>query len=181
MTTLTRRAHRAALTVLLLAATSCLARNPAPPAQAPAPLFDPTVFFAGRTHGEGTLHVRVGSTRALQVEGIGRSAADGSFTLDQTVTYADGVVETRSWRMRRLDAGHYAATLSDARGAVQAEVRGNVFHLRYLIRQPAVYMEQWLYLAADGQSVANQAQVTVLGVPWARLAETITRRPTAGE
>ena len=181
MTTLALRAHRAVGAVLILASTSCLARNPAPPARVSAPLFDPTVFFAGRTHGEGILHVRAGSTRALQVEGVGRFTADGTFALDQTVTFASGVVETRTWRMRRLNAGHYAATLSDAKGEVQAEVRGNAFHLRYLIRQPAVYMEQWLYLAADGQSAANQAQVTVLGVPWARLAETITRRSTAGE
>jgi len=167
--------------LLLAVATGCLAGNPAPPAQTPAPLFDPTVFFAGPTHGEGALHVRAGSSRTLRVEGIGRTDADGAFQLDQTVTFADGAVETRTWRMRRVDAGHYAATLSDAKGEVQAETSGNRFHLRYLMRQPAVYMEQWLYLAPDGQSVANQAQVTVLGIPWARLAETITRGPIIKE
>jgi len=30
-------------------------------------------------------------------------------------------------------------------------------------------------LNADGLTVHNQAQVTVLGIPWARLSETITR------
>ena len=58
---------------------------------------------------------------------------------------------------------------------VRAESSGSLFHLRYLLRQPAVYMEQWLYLQPDGRSVANFAQVTVLGVPWVRLSETITR------
>lgn len=161
--------------LLLVAVTACLADGPARPARVPAPLFDPTVFFAGRTRGEGNLNLRIGPTRALRVDGVGRTGADGTFELDQTVTYADGNVETRTWHMRRVDAGHYAATLSDAKGEVVAETSGNLFHLRYLMRQPAVYMEQWLYLAPDGQSVANQAQVTILGVPWARLAERITR------
>lgn len=168
-------ARHAVALLLLVAVTACLDDGPARRAPVRAPLFDPTIFFAGPTRGEGALHLRIGSTRALRVDGVGRTGTDGTFTLDQTVTYADGKVETRTWHMRRVDAGHYAATLSDAKGEVVAETSGNLFHLRYLIRQPAVYMEQWLYLAADGQSVANEAQVTILGIPWARLAERITR------
>jgi hypothetical protein len=168
-------------TLLLVAVAGCLPDNPAPPPQPASPLFDPIVFFAGRTHGEGALRLRGRAARTLRVEGVGRTDTDGTFQLDQAVTYADGAVETRTWRMRRVDAGHYLATLSDAKGEVQAEASGNMFHLRYLIRQPAVYMEQRLYLAADGRSVVNQAQVTVLGVPWARLAETITREGSPRE
>ena len=68
------------------------------------------------------------------------------------------------------------ATLSHASGDVDAEVTGNLFHLRYRIRQPRVYMEQWLYLQPGGRTVLNQAEVTVLGIPYAGLSETITRR-----
>jgi Protein of unknown function (DUF3833) len=171
-----RTSSRRALAALLLSGSSaCLAGLPPRPATAPMPAFDPTRFFAGRTHGEGTLDVRVGKDRTLRVEGTGRTEADGRFRLDQTVTYGDGTTETRRWLLERVDSTHFSATLSDARGEVRAESIGNRFHLRYLIRQPAVYMEQWLYLQPDGRSVANLAQVTVLGVPWARLAETITR------
>jgi hypothetical protein len=172
------RRRRATLVAPLLLAASlagCLAGFPSRPDVAPQPAFDPTVFFAGRTHGEGTLDVRVGRDRTLRVEGTGHSAADGSFVLDQTVTYDDGAVETRTWALRRVDATHYTATLSDAKGDVTAEATGNRFHLRYLLRQPAVYMEQWLILQPDGRTVRNDAQVTVLGVPWARLSEVITR------
>ena len=176
MTRLLRSTRLSALALLALA-SGCLAGFPTTPTPQPQPGFDPTVFFAGHTHGEGTLDVRVGSDRTLSVEGIGRTDADGSFRLDQTITYGDGAVETREWHLRRVDAQHYTATLSDAKGDVSAETSGNLFHLRYLLRQPAVYMEQWLYLRPDGRSVDNQAQVTVLGVPWARLAETITRVP----
>ena len=83
--------------------------------------------------------------------------------------------------MRRVSAGRFTATLSDAKGEVTAESSGNLFHLRYLLRQPAMYMEQWLYLKPDGQSAENLAQVTVMGVPWARLTETITRVDAAAQ
>lgn len=159
----------------LVAAGGCLAGLPPRPLVAPAPSFDPTLFFAGHSHGEGKLDYRIGHDRTLRVEGWGRTERDGSFRLDQTITYDDGSVETRVWLLRRADAGHFTASLSDADGEVRAESRDTLFHLRYLLRQPAVYMEQWLYLQPDGRSVANFAQVTVLGVPWVRLSETITR------
>ena len=167
--------RRIGATLLLAVAGGCLGAFPPRPRVAAEPALDPTRFFAGHTHGEGTLDVRVGADRALRVEGMGRAEADGSFRLDQTITFGDGAVETRVWRLRRVDARHFTATLSDAKGEVRAESDGSRFHLRYLLRQPAVYMEQWLDLEPDGRTVANQAQVTVLGVPWARLSETITR------
>jgi hypothetical protein len=167
-----RRALGAGFVISL---SGCLAGLPPRPAVAPEPVFDPAQFFAGPTHGDGTLDLRIGSDRTLRVEGMGRTEADGSFRLDQTVTYGDGAVETRVWHLRRQEGGQYTATLSDAKGEVHAEVSGTLFHLRYLLRHPAVYMEQWIYLQPDGRSAKNLAQVTVLGVPWARLAETITR------
>ena len=160
---------------VLVFLTGCLPRFTTQPIQAPEPVFDPMVFFAGRTNGEGALDLRFGAKRTLRVDGMGRMEPDGSFRLDQTVAYADSSVEKRFWILRRVNATHYAATLSDAKGDVSAEVKGNLLHLRYLVRQPAVYVEQWLYLQPGGRTVDNQMQVTVLGVPWARLSETITR------
>lgn len=160
---------------LLIAASGCLASHPPRPAQAPVPAFDPIVFFAGRTHGVGTLVARFSATRSIRVESTGKTEQDGSFRLDQTITLGNGSVHTRFWRIRRVDSTHYSATLSDATGDVTADTDGNRFHLRYLLRRPAVYVEQWLYLQPDGRSATNLAQVTVLGVPWARLTETITR------
>lgn len=170
------RTTRSILAVsFIVVVDGCLAGLPPRPAVAPEPSFDPTLFFAGHTHGEGKLDSRIGHDRTLRVEGAGRTESDGRFRLDQTITYDNGSVETRVWLLSRTDGGHFTAALSDAKGEVRAESSGNLFHLRYLMRSPAVYMEQWLYLQPDGRSVANFAQVTVLGVPWVRLSETITR------
>ena len=167
--------RRSLALTLMAVSTGCLSSLPERTQPSPQPRFDPTQFFAGATHGQGTLDVRVGSDRQVTVEGQGRAEPDGTFRLEQTVTYGDGSVEQRVWLLRRVDSTHFAGALSDASGDVTAEVRGNLFHLRYRIRHPAVYMEQWLYLQPGGRRVQNLAQVTVLGIPWARLSETITR------
>ncbi len=145
------------------------------PVTAANPTLGFEVFFAGHTHGKGTLELITGQRRSLQIKGHGYTEADGSFRLDQVVTYDDGAVERRTWRLVKRDQGSYTGTLTDADGPVSAEVTGNRFHLRYLLREPAVYMEQYLYLQPDGRKLLNLATVTVIGIPWARLTEEITR------
>lgn len=135
----------------------------------------PEVFFAGRTEGRGELTLRGGSPRSLQVASEGRQDPDGTFRLDQTITFGDGTIERRTWHLRAIDSRTYSGTLSDAAGDMRGEVEGNVFRLRYLLRQPAVYVQQRLYLQSDERTVINLGEVTVLGMPWARLEERIVR------
>ena len=170
-----RLARRSALLLACALASGCLPSLAARPAVAPTPPFDPVAFFSGHTHGDGVLEQRFGGGRHLSVEGNGTRHGDGTFQLDQTITYDDGTTETRRWVLRRKDATSWTATLSDAQGEVTAETSGNLFHLRYQIRSPRVFMEQWLYLQPDGHAVLNLAEVTVLGVSYAHLSETITK------
>ena len=170
-----RAIRRSALLLACSLASGCLPSLAARPEVTSAPSFDPVAFFTGHTHGEGVLEERFGKGRHLSVEGNGYQNAEGSFQLDQTITYDDSTRETRRWVLKRSTATSWTATLSDAQGEVTAETSGNLFHLRYQIRSPRVFMEQWLYLQPDGRSVLNLAEVTVLGVPYAHLSETITK------
>ena len=154
----------------------CLGAFPPPPEALDHPVFSPEVFFAGRTQGIGRLERLVGRSQGLRVESHGRFEPDGSFRLDQAVTFDDGSVERRSWRMQRTGPHTYAATLSDAAGPVSLEVDGNRLRIRYRMR-PAVSMDQRLDLRPDGRSALNRATVSVLGIPWARVTEEITRLP----
>lgn len=155
--------------------SGCLEPLAPRPQRAAQPMLDPVAFFTGQTRGEGTLDRRFVAGRRLTVEGVGRVLADSTLQLDQTITFRDGIVETRRWLLRRRGAGGYTATLSDASGAVSTDVTGNLLHLRYRIRWPRVYMEQWLYLDRDGRTVLNYAEVSVLGIAWLHLSERITR------
>ena len=142
------------------------------PQLSPQPKFRPEVFFLGATRGQGTLVTRGKPAARYTVENHGSIESDSLFRLDQRVTFADGTVEFRTWQIRRLDEHRYSAKLSHAAGDVSAETNGNLFHLRYLVRRPGIYMEQWLYLQPDG-TVLNIGRVKILGFLLAQLSETI--------
>lgn len=140
------------------------------------PTMRPETFFAGTTTGWGVIQTRDGRpSRPFEVSSEGTTQRDGHFRLSQTVRFADGKVDRRVWVMTRIDATHYRASLSDARGPVRAEVHGNVFHLEYPLRRRGVVMEQWLYLLPDGKTVLNTGTIRALGIPVARLSERISR------
>ena len=159
------------LAALLLAA--CAAAPVSHVAPTGGTEFRPELFFSGATHGEGTLSVRGKRSQRFSVEGRGTVESPNLFRLDQTVTFASGAVQSRTWQIHRLDASRFSAKLSDAAGPVSAETNGNVFHLRYLLHWPAIYMEQWLYLQPDGRTVLNIGKVKIFGIVLAHLSETI--------
>jgi hypothetical protein len=136
----------------------------------------PEAFFAGTTTSTGVLENRDGApTKRFHVEGHGQMLPDGSFRLDQSVTFGHGAPKMRSWIMRRVGTHHYTATLTDASGPVKGEAYGKLFHLRYPMKTPfGGEMEQWLYLQPDGHTLINEATVSLLGVVVAHLSERIT-------
>lgn len=101
---------RFAVAAVLLSLSGCLSAPPLHPGASDRPELRPEVFFAGRTNGTGELEARGRAPRSMRVEGFGRSEVDGTFRLDQTVTFADGAVETRTWLMRRVDSHAYTAS-----------------------------------------------------------------------
>jgi hypothetical protein len=175
--------RRIGLLSIATASLLLVACPPGFPAQTvePGPVLDPFAFFDGPTRGEGVLRFWLGVRKPLTVDGFGQLTSDGTFQLDQTITYADGKVETRQFLLRQTDANRYTGSLTGAVGTVRATVTGNLLHLRYLMRKPGVFVEQWLYLQPDGRTVINQAEITVLGIPFARLSEQITHEASSSE
>ncbi|QXQ05319.1 DUF3833 domain-containing protein [Sphingosinicellaceae bacterium] len=144
--------------------------------QAPAPGFDPIVFFAGHTEGRGSLAVVLQHRNPTLVEGHGVVASDGSIDLDQIVRKGDGKPTRRTWHLYRVSPARYSGTLSDARGMVTGTVEGNQLHLIFDMKN-GLHAQQFLYLRSNGQSARNRMIVTKLGIPVASLDETIVRLP----
>lgn len=138
------------------------------------PTFDPIAFFAGHTHGRGTLKVLTKRRQTVTVEGHGVTERGGGIVLDQDVRRGDGPVKHRTWRLRQTAPGRYAGSLSDAVGPVTGEVTGNTLHLSFMMKG-GLRAQQFLYLQPGGQVSRNRMVVTKLGVPVAGLDETITR------
>ena len=168
---------RFALLATALALSGCLSAHPRTGPAPPAPAFAPDVFFAGHTRGLGVLDVRLSSPALLCVNGYGEVRPDGTFRLDQTITYPDGRAEKRTWTMRHVSPTVWTADLTDASGEVTATVEGSDLFIRYSMGS-GLSMRQHLRLQPDGQTALNLSTVRLLGVPVARLNEVIERRDT---
>ncbi len=155
----------------------CLSLHPQVTPASGAPTFSPERFFAGTTEGVGTLRLRVGRTQLVQVESRGTFMADSTFQLAQTIRRGTSAPSTRTWQMHRTAPGRYTATLTDASGPVTATVEGATLRIRYPMGR-FTRMEQRLVLQPGGRTAVNLSTVSFLGVPLARLFETI-RRPEA--
>ncbi len=160
---------------IMLVLSACLSGFDGSVPTTAAPPFRPEQFFAGPTHGRGLLATRFKADRPFHVTGSGRVESDGTFVLDQTITYADGATDTRSFRIHRVNEHDYKGTLSGVSGPVSGRASGNTLHLTYTIRKPGITMDQWIYLQPDGRTALNRATVRILGVPVAHLSEIITR------
>lgn len=147
---------------------------PHPPAAAGAPAFDPGAFFAGVTHGTGSLRVVLRKARTTDVTGEGVVDRQGDITLHQRVVIAGARPNERTWRLRRTGPASYAGTLTDASGPVAAATAGNVLTIRYPMKH-GLRVTQQLVLQPGGTVAVNTMVVRKWGVVVARLDERIEK------
>lgn len=141
--------------------------------QAPAAA-SPEQFFVGRTEGQGTAHVILSGRHQVRHRGYGRIARDGALVIDQVVEEEGKAPRRRSWRLVRAGPNRFTGTISDARGPVTGEVRGNVLHIRYRSAEgPTV--EQWITVQPGGRTASNRMTFHRFGIQVATMEETIRR------
>ena len=81
------------LTLMLVAGTLC---NPVRAGEA-SPEFTPQVGFGGDSEGHGSLTLFLGKPRGFVVKSHGTQQADGSFRLDQSITFEGKPPQERVW------------------------------------------------------------------------------------
>ena len=136
--------------------------------------FTPEAGFRGESKGEGTLTLFFGKPRPFHVVSLGVVQSDGSFRLEQRVTFEGKTPQDRVWVLITTSPDHYSATLSDASGPATGVTSGSRLSLRYRVKGPLV-MHQELQLMSDGKTIDNVGVITLLGIPVGHLHETIKR------
>lgn len=137
--------------------------------------FTPRNGFGGESEGRGTLKLFLGKPRPFQVKSSGHAQRDGTFRLDQTITFQGEPPQSRFWILTKSSDNHFTATLSDAAGPVTGVTSGSHLSMQYRIKGPLV-MHQELELAPGGRTIDNVGVITILGIPVGHLRETITRQ-----
>lgn len=105
----------------------------------------------------------------------GRLDKAGALILDQMVYEEGKPARRRAWRLVRAGGNRIAGTISDARGPVAGEVRGNVLHLKYRVVEGGASVEQWITLHANGRTAANRMVFRKFGLKVATLDSTIRK------
>ena len=141
----------------------------------PHPDFTPRNGFGGASEGNGVLTLLLGRPQPFHVESRGVAQKDGTFRLEQTVTFQGKPPRDRVWILTTLDPNRYTATLSDAAGPVTGTTSGPHLSLHYRVKGPLV-MHQELALLPDGKTIDNLGVITLLGIPVGHLHETIIRK-----
>jgi len=141
------------------------------------PQFQPDRFFEGRVHAWGVMEDGSGNPKS-RFTSIDSGTREGdSVLIDQAISFSDGTVQKRSWRLRRVDAHHYEGSAADIVGIAKGEAYGNTFHLEYTVAlSPGNFLShvgfsQWLYLQDDGQTMISRSTITKLGLTVARVTE----------
>ena len=138
--------------------------------------FTPQNGFSGASRGQGILKLFFGQPRPFIVKSFGVTRSDGSFRLDQTITFEGEPPKNRFWILSPNNNNHYSATLSDAAGSVQGLTHGSNLSLHYRVKG-LFYMHQEMTLAPDGKTIDNVGVVRLLNIPVGQLHEIIMRRP----
>ena len=148
------------LTLLLLAAASATA---------------PEHFFVGRTEGAGTVHMIMAGSHKVRDRARGRLDRTGALILEQVVEEEGKPARRRSWRLVRAPGNRISGTISDARGPVAGEIKGNILHLRYRMVEGGASVEQWITLHPNGRTAANRMVFRKFGLKVATMDSTIRK------
>jgi hypothetical protein len=144
----------------------------APATAADKPQLDLAEFFAGRTHGEGTMKKALHRPSRMTIDTVGRRGKGGEFILVDTIKEAGEPTKTRRWVMRPTANG-FTGTISDAVGPVHVEVSGTKATIRYKMKG-GISVHQVLTMR-DGKTLSNQVTGRKLGVRVARMEGTIRK------
>ena len=146
----------------------------AAPAQAPKP-FDPVAFFTGATHGRGELRELLGKPKKTSTQSVGRVDRDGWLILEQKVAVEGDPLRQRRWRLKQTSPGKFSGTLSDAKGPVEAEVRGQTVRIRYVMTGN-IKVEQTLTPLPGGRAVIARGTFRKFGVKVAIMKERVEKK-----
>jgi hypothetical protein len=142
-------------------------------AQAPAAP-GPEHFFVGRTESTGSVSVMMSGRHAVRDRSRGRIERGNILILEQNVEEQGKPARSRTWRLLRTPDNRITGTISDARGPVTGEVRGNVIHLRYQSQEgPGV--DQWITLDPGRRTAHNRMVFRRFGVTVATVESVIRR------
>src|SRR6056297_124906 len=158
---------------LALSALALLASCSGRPSLTDPPLsdrdFELQDFFEGRTVAHGQFQDRFGTVRRRFEVVIDGTWEDGTLTLDEDFSYADGTSERRVWTLRQTGPETWEGTAPGVIGTAKCREQGDTFNWAYTIDLPVpdgtmrVSFDDWMWQLSENR-VLNRAYMRKAGV-----------------
>ncbi len=158
---------------LALCALALLAACSGRPSLTDPPLsdrdFELQDFFEGRTVAHGQFQDRFGTVRRRFEVVIDGTWEDGTLTLDEDFSYADGTSERRVWTLRQTGPETWEGTAPGVIGTAKGREQGDTFNWAYTIDLPVpdgtmrVSFDDWMWQLSENR-VLNRAYMRKAGV-----------------
>lgn len=165
---------RPPLRLLLIAPVALMASASLSNAAAPEQLDEPLRFFEGPTEMVSTVKVIMKKPYRSRTVGEGDILPDGSLKLVQQVHDEGKPSKQRQWKIRRVGAGRFAGTMSEAVGPVRVQEIGGKYRFRFRMKGN-LSVEQWISPLPGGDAARSKATVRKLGLRVATSEGTIRR------
>ena len=131
-------------------------------------------FMSGNVKAWGILQSRSGKvTRQFSADLNGKW--DGKqLILDEKFNWSDGEVQTRQWKINKIDNHNYEGTAEDVVGIAKGYSYGPAFKFEYVLLVPVkgkeikITFDDWIFMQ-DEKVAINRAKMTKFGIKVAEL------------
>ena len=131
-------------------------------------------FLSGNVKAYGVLQNRGGKvTRQFSADLKGKW--DGKqLILDEKFNWSDGEVQTRQWKINKIDSHYYEGTAEDVVGVAKGFSYGPAFKFEYVLLVPVkgkeikITFDDWIFKQDDKVAI-NRATMTKFGIKVAEL------------
>ena len=131
-------------------------------------------FMSGNVNAWGILLIRSGKvTRQFSADLNGKW--DGKqLILDEKFNWSDGEVQTRQWKINKIDNHNYEGTAEDVVGIAKGYSYGPAFKFEYVLLVPVkgkeikITFDDWIFMQ-DEKVAINRAKMTKFGIKVAEL------------
>ena len=131
-------------------------------------------YMSGNVKAWGILQNRSGKvTRQFSANLNGKW--DGQILiLDEEFNWSDGEVQTRQWKIKKIDKHNYEGTAGDVVGKAKGYSYGPAFKFEYVLLVPVkgkemkITFDDWIFMQ-DEKVAINRAKMTKFGIKVAEL------------
>ena len=131
-------------------------------------------FLSGKVEAWGVLQNRSGKV-TRQFSAILEGKWDGQqLILDEKFNWSDGEIQTRQWKINKIDEHNYEGTAEDVVGTAKGYSYGPAFKFEYVLLVPVkgreikITFDDWIF-KQDEKVAINRATMTKFGFKVAEL------------